>query len=116
MNYKITRLYLLLLLFTFFRQPAVAQVAKPSARIAPAMLNQPDTDKSLQFIQNKNQWDKSVRFMAPLPGGRLFLQDKSLLYTFYDEAQIAHADHNQPAAKITGAPNKIKAHAYEVTF
>ena len=116
MNYKITRLYLLLLLFTFFRQPAVAQVAKPGARIAPATLNQPDTDKSLQFIQNKNQWDKSVRFMAPLPGGRLFLQDKSLLYTFYDEAQIAHADHNQPAAKITGAPNKIKAHAYGVTF
>ncbi|KAA5545057.1 DUF7948 domain-containing protein [Adhaeribacter rhizoryzae] len=116
MQYKFTRLYLIILLFNFFGQPAFAQMKQPGTPIAPVALNQPHPEKSLQFIQNKNQWDKSVAFMAQLPGGRLFLQNKSLVYTFFEESQLAHAHNNPNAATAQKATEKIKAHAYKVNF
>ncbi|GEO05617.1 hypothetical protein AAE02nite_32810 [Adhaeribacter aerolatus] len=116
MHYNFTRLYLLILIFISFGQQNFAQITQPTAKIAPAALNQPHPEKSLQFIQNKNQWDKSVAFVAPLPGGRLFLQDKSLVYTFFDESTLAHAHATPKAANTGNTIDKIKAHAYKVTF
>ncbi|MDB5263363.1 MAG: hypothetical protein JWQ14_2646 [Adhaeribacter sp.] len=116
MNNAIARLFVFLFFLIFSWQTALAQIAKPTPEITSTVLSQPITEKSLQFIQNKNQWDKSVKFMAPLPGGRLFLQAQSLLYTFYDEAAVAHDHADLTAAKTTGHTDNIKAHAYGVTF
>ena len=72
-------------------------------------------DKSLEFIQNKNQWDKSVRYRANLPGGHLYLQSQGFLYNFYDNSALAHQHANAQAQNEPGS-NQIKGHAYAVTF
>ncbi|QNF32771.1 gliding motility-associated C-terminal domain-containing protein [Adhaeribacter swui] len=95
---------------------AQAQIARPSAMPA-RMNNQPVGDKSLQFIQNKNQWPASVRFAADLPDGRLFLQDASFIYTFLDGSQLPNHHSDRPVPVRTAAlPMKVKGHAYKVTF
>ncbi len=95
---------------------AQAQISQPPSM--PARMNsQPVTDKSLQFIQNKNQWPASVRFAADLPDGRLFLQDAGFVYNFLDGSKLPnhHSDRPVPARNAT-LPFKVKGHAYQVTF
>src|SRR3712207_1777347 len=85
-----------------------------SPRLVSAPVRQPiDPGKSLQFIENKNQWDASVRFMAPIPGGKFYLQANSLVFAFADNARFhEHGRENrrQPASRT------IKTHAYSVSF
>ncbi len=81
--------------FSFF-SVTQAQIRKPA--VLPALVNsQPVMDKSLQFIQNKNQWPASVRFAADLPNGRLFLQDAGFVYHFIDGSAIPSHHGEQPA-------------------
>ncbi|WP_026462490.1 T9SS C-terminal target domain-containing protein [Adhaeribacter aquaticus] len=112
MKYRFTILLSLLINLACTPFASMAQWTKPT--IAPQQ--QPPTQKSLQFIQNKNQWDKSVKYMAPLPGGNLFLQDKGFVYKFYDNSAIAHQ--HGSGQKVGSGPvsDKVKAHAYSVTF
>ncbi|QMU30988.1 DUF7948 domain-containing protein [Adhaeribacter radiodurans] len=78
--------------------------------------NQPVTDKSLQFVQNKNQWPAAVRFAANLPNGRLFLKENGLVYNFVDGSQIPQHHGEQVAIKSSAVPGKAKGHAYQVNF
>ena len=57
-------------------------------------------ENAIRFIENKNQWDASVRFQASIPGGKLYLQEKALIYSFYDtqSAQFSHGHAASPAA------------------
>ncbi|MGV3505047.1 MAG: gliding motility-associated C-terminal domain-containing protein [Adhaeribacter sp.] len=89
--------------FSFGQAPRLAQ--------APASA---PTDKVLQFIENKNQWDASVAFMAPIPGGNLYLQENSFLYSFYDNSSFSH--HDGTSASLAPRAQKIKTHAYSVSF
>jgi len=93
-----------------------AQIAKPP--VMPARVNsQPVADKSLQFIQNKNQWPASVRFAADVPDGRLFLQDDGFVYNFLDGSRIPNHHSKQAVpTRNTALPFKIKGHAYRVSF
>ena len=72
---------------------------------------------SLEFIQNKGQWDSRVRYEAALPAGRLFVQADALTYAFFDPAMLSHhhggAGSGSPAP---GAPAGLAAHAYTVHF
>lgn len=44
--------------------------------------------KSLQFIENKGQWQNDVQFRAEVPGGYLFLKPQGLEYVFYDKSTL----------------------------
>ena len=86
-----------------------------SRRLASAPINQPiESQKSLQFIQNKNQWNPSVRYMAPIPGGKLYLQANSLVYAFTDNSALAHQ--HGGSAGPEPVSKSIKSHAYSVSF
>ena len=76
---------------------------------------------SLEFIQNKGQWDSRVRYEAALPAGRLFMRPDALTYAFLDPVALDH--HREPPAGAPGAQARashlsgdIAAHAYSVHF
>src|SRR5687767_14708092 len=85
-----------LLMGSFFSF-SLAQIPLP-ASLPARVMSQPETDKSLQFIQNKNQWPASVRFAADLPDGRIFLQDAGFVYNFIDGTQLPSHHGSQSAA------------------
>ena len=67
--------------------------------------------RTLEFVENKGQWDERALFVAELPAGRLYLAPTRFTYAFADPAALAaHHDHrpNQPA--------ELRAHAYSVEF
>lgn len=54
---------------------------------------------SLKFIENKGQWDPSVKYAADIPGGKLSLKGNQLHYTFYDTRVLDQRRHpNHKAA------------------
>jgi hypothetical protein len=111
--------YIFSLLFIFVYHLVGAQIlapvpTKPIVSMA-APVNQPVSDKSLEFIENKNQWDKSVKFMAPLPNGNLFLQRTGFVYAFYANTSDSH-NHGAAEPHTAAKPAKAKGHAYSVTF
>ncbi|WP_426058184.1 gliding motility-associated C-terminal domain-containing protein [Hymenobacter sp. B1770] len=75
---------------------------------------------SLEFVQNKGQWDSRVRYQAALPAGCLFVQARALTYSFIDPAVLQHhqggAGSPAPATPGTGAKATLAAHAYTVHF
>ena len=75
---------------------------------------------SLEFIQNKGQWNGRVRYEAALPAGRLFVQPQALTYAFLDPAALSHrhqsAGNGSAAGDAAGAPASVAAHAYTVHF
>ena len=45
-------------------------------------------ETSLEFVENKKQWESAVKYSAALPGGRLFLKQNQWLFSFVDETQL----------------------------
>jgi gliding motility-associated-like protein len=83
--------------------PARAVLATPSA-------------PSLEFIQNKGQWDSRVRYEAALPAGTLFVQPNALTYTFLDPAALDHHGHLAGKSLPANGAAGIAGHAYTVHF
>ncbi len=109
--------------FRFFYQawlPLLAGLtllAAPPARATlpagPAVAAPPAT--SLEFIQNKGQWDGRVRYQAALPAGSLFAQADALTYSFLDPAAFSHHRGGNAAAPLIKGEG-IAGHAYTVHF
>lgn len=89
----------------------------------------PQTEQNLQFkfLENKNQWDKDVKFRSNVPSGMLFLKDNALVYSFFDANyfQHTHGQHGENHDKnnnenhekeLNVAPKTLKAHGVEVKF
>src|SRR5688572_17539818 len=75
------------------------------------------SDKSLEFIQNRNQWDAGIKYKAKLPGGQLYLKEAELVFNFIDQEQASALDpHHAGESKHTGKGETINAHAYAIRF
>ncbi|WP_133271569.1 DUF7948 domain-containing protein [Hymenobacter radiodurans] len=73
------------------------------------------TTKSLEFVENRGQWDARAHYMAELPGGRLFLEKTGFTYAFADPQALRH--HQEHTTSGSGpVSEKLRAHAYRVTF
>jgi PKD repeat protein len=74
------------------------------------------------FIQNKGQWKADILFRAELPGGFLFLKNKSLVYVLYDRAQISARHAFKPVKGVvsdnirSAPPEQISAQGVEIQF
>lgn len=68
--------------------------------------------RTLEFVENRGQWNDQATFAAELPAGRLFLNPTRFTYAFVDPAAL-RAHHDHVAAQIT---DQIHAHAYTVEF
>ncbi|SHJ70330.1 gliding motility-associated C-terminal domain-containing protein [Hymenobacter daecheongensis DSM 21074] len=82
---------------------ALRTTAARPVHVAPA--------QTLEFIENKGQWDARAHYVAALPAGRLFVAPTGFTYSFVSPAALrAHHEH---AAQVS---DRIPAHAYTVTF
>lgn len=66
------------------------------------------TNTTVRFIPNKGQWANNVRYKARIPGGQLFITDRSLTYHFWDQKQLSRYHHKKDSG------NKIKAHVLKM--
>ncbi|RTQ49552.1 PKD domain-containing protein [Hymenobacter gummosus] len=71
--------------------------------------------RSLEFIENKGQWDARARYVAPLPAGRMFLEAGGFTYSFLDPQQLA-AHHRHGEDKAVPVADELRAHAYTMRF
>ncbi len=75
------------------------------------------TEKSLEFVQNRNQWPANVKFKAELPGGHLYLNQTELVFSFQDQRQLAAMDPHKLAENPVGAKSAlVDCHAYAMRF
>ena len=91
----------------------LAAAPRPALRAAPEAA-------TLEFIENKGQWDARARYAAAIPGGRLFLENAALTYLLVDPAAL-HRHGEAPAADERRVPpaspsGELAAHAYSVHF
>ncbi|MDB5270380.1 MAG: hypothetical protein JWP58_3420 [Hymenobacter sp.] len=90
---------------------AWAQPANPPARETP----------TLEFIENKGQWDGHARYVAALPSGRLFAEADGLTFALLSAPALAHhgaTTHQEPAHSqpATPADSMFRGHAVTLRF
>ncbi|RPD49779.1 PKD domain-containing protein [Hymenobacter sediminis] len=72
----------------------------------------PAPTPTLEFVENRGQWDARARYMAELPAGRLFLTSTGFTYTLADPAALQAAHEH-----TTGTPAPtLRSHAYAMLF
>jgi gliding motility-associated-like protein len=77
---------------------------------------------NLEFIENKGQWDKQVRYKGDMNGGAFFLRSSGvtvLLHNQEDYRRIAESTHghsHDDASANRGSSNILRSHAYAVDF
>ncbi|WP_187631980.1 DUF7948 domain-containing protein [Hymenobacter lutimineralis] len=75
----------------------------------------PAPEKSLEFIENRGQWPKAVRYAASLPAGRLFLRPTGFTYSLFSAEDLARHSHQQASTTPAQAAG-LRGHAYTVSF
>lgn len=74
-------------------------------------------ENHIKFVENKNQWDNSVKFRADIPSGFLFFKEDGLQYVLLDMSEIRDNHANPNAQKsASNQSNPIKGHAINITF
>ena len=70
---------------------------------------------TLEFIENRGQWDAPVRYVAPLPGGRLFAEADGLTFALLANGGPAQHGHGGPA-QAAEAGRAVRGHALTLHF
>ncbi|MDF7812983.1 gliding motility-associated C-terminal domain-containing protein [Hymenobacter sp. YC55] len=87
------------------------------AAALPALNEAPREGASLEFIENKGQWDNPVRYAAALPAGRLFVGTTGFTYSFLDPVALrSHSHQGSDDAPKAPASEVLHGHSYSVTF
>ncbi|WP_324675283.1 gliding motility-associated C-terminal domain-containing protein [Hymenobacter sp. GOD-10R] len=83
--------------------------------IATTALASPSPQQSLEFVENKGQWEAPARYVAELPAGRLFVETDGLTYAWLDATSL---NHHRTAAQLANAPSsdQLRAHALRMRF
>ena len=73
---------------------------------------------TLEFIENKGQWNAHARYAAPLPGGRLFAEADGLTLALLADGGPARPGHGAPPAgsDAAGATTTVRGHALTLRF
>ena len=73
---------------------------------------------SIEFIENKGQWEKAIFFKAKIPGGNLYLEEAQITYQFYNENDINRLDdlHHHLIKNPTEQDYLLHLHAFSVEF
>ena len=97
------------------RVAALLSLLAPSAR---AQTSIPPADASLEFVENKGQWDAHARYAAALPGGRLFAEASGLTFALVDAPALAHHGHetSRETPHPTTADSVLRGHAVTLRF
>ncbi len=71
---------------------------------------------TLEFIENRGQWDARTRYAAAVPGGRLFAEADGLLLSLLAGGGPAQLGHGRPAAAGADYAAPIRGHALRLRF
>ncbi|GAB2709937.1 hypothetical protein GCM10011495_27600 [Hymenobacter frigidus] len=72
---------------------------------------------TLEFIENKGQWDTPARYMAPLPGGRLFAESDGLTFALLANGGPAQTGHQgRPRPGMPPPAQAVRGHAFTLHF
>ncbi|WP_070733933.1 DUF7948 domain-containing protein [Hymenobacter glacialis] len=88
---------------------AASAWAQPRALPAPA-------SATLEFIENKGQWDGRVHYAAHLPGGRLFAEADGLTFALLANGGPAQHKHEGPATDEASLGAPVPGHALTLHF
>ena len=100
-----------LISFWLLGWPVLAQ--RPAATSGrPHAVALPPDSGTLEFVENKGQWDTRARYAAALPGGRLFLERDAFTYNFVAGLP---AHHGRPTSDPTGQ-KPFRAQGVRVQF
>lgn len=75
--------------------------------------NEEENHRSLQFIENKGQFEAEVQYKAKINGGALFVEKQALTFHLQDNSVINKFHLNQEVKK---EEQFIKGHAYKMIF
>jgi hypothetical protein len=88
--------------------------------LCPSFLFALPGNPGLKFIENKNQWPRSVNYVARIDGGSMILQPGKIMYCFYDEKYLEdlHLQHHGlPSALDESQPSgMVRGHMVEASF
>jgi gliding motility-associated-like protein len=110
--------FIIFLCFSVLKAQHHPSHSDPNQTFQPSQIEKtPKLPNSLRFIENQNQWDKSILYRADIPSGNLLIKKNAFQYVFYDYSLVApkHSignDFQKPAHQ----PQKIKGHSFEVQF
>lgn len=65
----------------------------------------------MRFVENKGQWESSVRFRSKIPNGNIFLEKTGFCFALYDPNDLSHLHHPSHADAAV-----IKGHAFREKF
>lgn len=76
---------------------------------------------TIEFIENKGQWDDRVKFRGDVPGGSFFIRNTGftvLQHNSDDWRRVQEAGHGHPNTDASGRemPLVLRSHAYAVDF
>lgn len=72
-----------------------------------------DHCKSLEFVENKTQWQLGVLFKADFTNGSIYLENKSITFNWLNIDQLMSRHLHEPSKPIS---NTIDAFAYRMNF
>lgn len=70
----------------------------------------------ITFIQNKTQWHPNVNFKASLPGGALFMEDRTFTYCYMNSEDYANLHDFSHLSPEQQAQQQLRYHSYKVRF
>ena len=73
---------------------------------------------TIEFVENKGQWNKNIQFKAKIPSGNLYLEENELTYQFYNEQDKVRFDdlHHGSIKNPTPQDYLMNLHAFKVEF
>ncbi len=78
-----------------------------------------NSQPSIRFIENKNQWAREVHYSAAIPGGTMLIGPGSFRYHFIDKASLEtrhHSSHQGAEPDALSGDDQVRAHSVHVSF
>jgi hypothetical protein len=75
--------------------------------------------RNIEFVENKGQWDPSIRFLGQVAAGAFYVQEKGFSVLQHDPAdwaKMAEGMHRRGAQQSNERPAVIHSHLYKVEF
>jgi gliding motility-associated-like protein len=70
---------------------------------------------SYKFIENGGQWPSNVHFKSNIPGGKIWLEKKGILYQLNDYSEL-HGHHAGQGGEVVSEPTEIPQHLVFAEF
>lgn len=73
-----------------------------------------DDDSPVRFIENKGQWEDFIHYTAEIPGGKIFLEQDQITFSFCDLTQLHDRWFYRKPGESTQFP--LDCHAFTLRF